>query len=404
MILDDEIFYYLPKEKHSFYDRYDDNYLVHIKWSKKIEEDYAKLADNYFKCGYKAYMSIVESDINNIKYDMWILPSIYMLRQSIELFIKALVYRGINSKKESQQIFIKCKHNVYKCYKEYIKTDENYLDSIEKKWIESYLMNIEDIDAKSDLFRFPFNNDFMSQYRNKFLDISDIGNNLLQCCSLLKKCVDKGENIPVIKFDANKKPKFLQFASHGIGNCYLCDWISSDVFHKQIKGYNEVAKFLFSECDDLSNQQKAYPLIFLYRNTIELELKRMFYKTIEFSVSEKEYKKRKSHKLYEELWKNVKPMIEHYAKEMGQDMSIIDNAENQLKEINKMDKNGYMFRYPTSYSFEYKFNNKYIDISNIFIYMQSIVNFLEGCNSMFIEVEEFEAECRAEMNNYYENW
>ena len=97
-------------------------------------------------------------------------------------------------------------------------------------------------------------------------------------------------------------------------------------------------------------------------------------------------------------------MIEHYAKEMGQDMSIIDNAENQLKEINKMDKNGYMFRYPTSYSFEYKFNNKYIDISNIFIYMQSIVNFLEGCNSMFIEVEEFEAECRAEMNNYYENW
>ena len=187
MILDDEIFYYLPKEKHSFYDRYDDNYLVHIKWSKKIEEDYAKLADNYFKCGYKAYMSIVESDNNNIKYDMWILPSIYMLRQSIELFIKALVYRGINSKKESQQIFIKCKHNVYKCYKEYIKTDENYLDSIEKKWIESYLMNIEDIDAKSDLFRFPFNNDFMSQYRNKFLDISDIGNNLLQCCSLLKK-------------------------------------------------------------------------------------------------------------------------------------------------------------------------------------------------------------------------
>ena len=47
MILDDEIFYYLPKEKHSFYDRYDDNYLVYIKWSKKIEEDYSKLADNY---------------------------------------------------------------------------------------------------------------------------------------------------------------------------------------------------------------------------------------------------------------------------------------------------------------------------------------------------------------------
>lgn len=34
-----------------------------------------------------------------------------------------------------------------------MKTNENYLDSIEEKWIESYLMNIEEVDANSDLFR-----------------------------------------------------------------------------------------------------------------------------------------------------------------------------------------------------------------------------------------------------------
>lgn len=403
MILEESVDFILPKEKHGFYDRHDDNYLVHIKWSKKIEEDYARLADNYFQCASKTYSNIVESGHNNTKSDMWILPSIYMLRQSIELFIKALLCRSINSKKESQQIFTKCKHNVYECFKEYMKTDENYLESIEEKWIESYLMNIEEIDANSDLFRFPFNNDFMSQYSNKFLNIADIGNNLLQCCSLLKKCVDKGINDPIMKFNENRKPQFLQFASHGIGNCYLWDWIGSDGFYKQITGYNEVAKFLFLECDDLSNEQKVYPLMFLYRNTIELGLKRMFYKTIEFGVpKDKFYSKRKSHLLHRELWKVVKPMIKHYAKEMGQDMSIIDNVENQLKEISKIDKNGDMFRYPTSYSFEYKFNDKYIDISNIFIYMQSIANFLEGCDSIFVEVEEFEAECREEMNNYYE--
>lgn len=401
MMLEESVNFILPKEKHSFYDRHDDNYLVHVRWSKKIEEDYAQLADNYFQCGYKTYSNIVENGHNNTKSDMWILPSIYMLRQSIELFIKALLCRSIKSKNESQKIFIKCKHNVYKCFKEYMKTDENYLDRIEEKWMESYLMSIEEIDSKSDLFRFRFSNDFMSQYGNKFLNIADIGNNLLQCCSLLKKCIDKGSNSPIIKFDKNKKSEFLQFANHGIGNCYLWDCIGGDGFYKQITGYNEVAKFLFLECDDLSNEQKSYPLIFLYRNIIELELKRMFYKTIKFSVTAKEYKKRKSHKLYEELWKNVKPMIEHYAKEMGQDMSIIDNVENKLKEIDEIDKNGYMFRYPTSYSFEYKFNDKYIDISNIFIYMQAIVNFLEGCDSIFVEVEEFEVERREEMNKYY---
>lgn len=153
MILEESIDFILPKEKHSFYDRHDDNYLVHIKWSKKIKEDYARLADNYLQCAYKAYSNIIESGHNNTKSDMWILPSIYMLRQSIELFIKALLCRSINSKKESQQIFTKCKHNIYECFKEYMKTNENYLDSIEEKWIESYLMNIEEVDANSDLFR-----------------------------------------------------------------------------------------------------------------------------------------------------------------------------------------------------------------------------------------------------------
>ena len=122
--------------------------------------------------------------------------------------------------------------------------------------------------------------------------------------------------------------------------------------------------------------------------------------------------------IYVEIENQIKPLYNQQVKarkyldlseqlkkiEVNNYIREIQKIENQLKEINKMDKNGYMFRYPTSYSFEYKFNNKYIDISNIFIYMQSIVNFLEGCNSMFIEVEEFEAECRAEMNNYYENW
>ncbi|MCB2353141.1 hypothetical protein [Clostridium estertheticum] len=76
-----------PKEKHSFYDVEDINFLVNIKWSKNSENDYTKLATAYFQCAYKICSEVAESGHNNVKSDMWFLPSVYMFRQSIELVI-----------------------------------------------------------------------------------------------------------------------------------------------------------------------------------------------------------------------------------------------------------------------------------------------------------------------------
>lgn len=42
--------------------------------------------------------------------------------------------------------------------------------------------------------------------------------------------------------------------------------------------------------------------------------------------------------LYRELWKNVRPMIEYYAKVQGQDLEIIDIAESQIQELGNIDK------------------------------------------------------------------
>ena len=56
------------------------------------------------------------------------------------------------------------------------------------------------------------------------------------------------------------------------------------------------------------------------------------------------FSKRRSHLLYRELWKNVRPMIEYYAKVQGQDLEIIDIVESQIQELGNIDKNGDIFR------------------------------------------------------------
>lgn len=391
----------LPKENHSFYDIGDANCVIHIRWSKNCETDYSELADNYFKCAYEICKEVVGSGHNNIKSDMWFLPSVYMFRQSMELAIKSLIFRTTSSNREIQDIFHRCKHNLYNLFELYKMRKEDYLEEFELSWLEDYLRSLETIDESSDLFRFPFNDDFLAQYQNKFLDIVNMGNNLLQGYSLIKKCMNKGENSNIIEFDKNRTPEFLQFANHGIGNCYLWDSMTSDGFHKQVVGYSKVAEFLFVECNDISNEQKVYPLLFILRNLIELGLKRMFYKTIEHGVAKTIfYRKRKSHLLYKELWKNARPMIDYYANERGQNINMINIVEGQLKEISSIDKNGDMFRYPTSYSFEYRFDNKDIDIKNVYIYMQAIFNFLNGCDYEFSEIQDFEAE----ISQYYSEW
>lgn len=98
------------------------------------------------------------------------------------------------------------------------------------------------------------------------------------------------------------------------------------------------------------------------------------------------------------MWKNVRPVIQYYANEQGQDLSIIDLAERGLLTIDTLDKNGDVFRYPTSYSLEYRINNKTIDLKNVYEYMRALINFFEGCDSMLDAISDFESE----MRSYYE--
>ena len=299
-----------------FFDIDNQSYLVHIKWSRNLKNDYQRLTENFFICGYKICEKIVDSGHDNIKSDMWFLSSMYLFRQGMELGIKALTLDEYN-------------------------------------WIKKYLLSLEEVDVKSDLFRFPFEDDFLSVYRDEFLDVVDMANSMLQAYGIIQKCLQIPESERIDRFDPARSTDFLQFASHGFGNCSLWESISGDGFHKQVLGYSLATEFLF-------------------------------YKTIEHGVPRNIFlSKRRSHLLYKELWKNVRPMIEYYAKAQGQDLEIIDIVESQIQELGNIDKNGDIFRYPTSYSLEYQFDNIDIDLNNTYEFMQGIFNFCDGCDGEF---------------------
>lgn len=369
---------------------------ITIKWSHNCFEDYRVLAYQFYECGYKTFKEVIDSGHDNVKSDMWFLTGIFLVRHSLELGLKALLCRVLPRKREIEDAFEECCHDVSMLLKKYSDTGiEKFLANEEEEWLTKYLDSLEEVDKKSDMFRFPFEDDFLSKYRDKFLDNVDVANNLLQGFALVKKCIEKGIVHKEDEFDSTLKPEFFVFASHGFGNCYLWQRISDEGFHVKVTGYNEVIDFIYQN-QMISNKDKLYPLVFMFRNTIELCLKRLFYSRVDNGVPLKVFNaKRRSHYIKKDLWKNVKPVIVKYANDSGEDLMTVDIVERLLDEINALDKNGDNFRYPTSYSLEYRFDDKIIDISNVYTYLKAIINFLDGCDSMLDAIADYESEMKA---------
>lgn len=380
---------------------------VEIIWSHHYFEDYKRLAYQFYECGYQTFLEVISSGHDNVKSDMWFLTGIFLIRQSIELGLKSLLCRSFQKNRDIQNAFEECCHDVSALFKKYCEVEEFYLSCEEKEWLIKYFDSLEEVDAKSDMFRFPFEDEFLSKYRDSFLDNVDVANNLLQAFSLVKKCIQKGFLDEEDKFDNSLKPEFFVFASHGIGNCYLWQQLSDEGFHVKITGYTAVIDYIY-QSQNISKETKLYPLMFMFRNTIELCLKRLFYIRVDDGVPLKVfYSKRKSHLIKKELWKNVKPVILKYANDSGNDIAVVAIVEKMIDDISSLDKNGDNFRYPTSYSLEYRFDNKKVDLANIYEYNKALINFLDGCDSMLNAIADYQnemkAEYEAEMRAEYES-
>ena len=374
-------------------------FVLKIEWTKNLFEDYKFLSENYAECGYSLLLEIVKDLDDNEKCDHWFLSAIYLMRQSIELGLKALYCRAETSKPKIQKVFLECKHDLSLLYKIYLSKGENYLTTEEQDWLCRYLESLESVDENSDMFRFPFDDEFLAKYQNKFLDIYATGDNILQAFNLVKKCFNCGVVGVDAEFDNSFAPHFLIFASHGIGNCYLWKSVMDEGFYAKVNGYMESADFIFYRCNGLALDIKVYPLLFLVRNALELCLKRLFYEQVHHGVSLQAFNsKRKSHLIKKDLWKNVKPMLLHYAEETASDVSLLNIVENSIEEISGLDKNGDNFRYPTKYSLDYILHGREIDVKNVFEIMRSVVSFLDSCDTMLEAISDYESA----RDSYYE--
>ncbi|MSE05501.1 hypothetical protein GKC34_06640, partial [Lactobacillus salivarius] len=92
---------------------------VVVKWSGNNFLDYKRLAYQFYGCGYKILEEVINDRLNNVKSDMWFLTGIFLIRHSLELGLKSLLCRVLSRKKDIQDTFKKCGHDVALLLKKY---------------------------------------------------------------------------------------------------------------------------------------------------------------------------------------------------------------------------------------------------------------------------------------------
>ena len=369
-----------PEKERSFLALRYPEYEVAVQWTKKPFEDYKSLAFDYARCGYALSREILNNQDDNIKLDCWFLAAVYLIRHSLELGLKALHCRVQPSKRNVQKIFKECGHNLTSLFDKYVASQEPYLTFDEQEWLAAFFISLESVDPKSDTFRFPFDSAFLDQFRNKFLNSYGVVQNMFQ-------------------FDDRLVPQFFVWGKDGWGNCYLWQPWDDPGFYPKLTGFLGAADYLFHRCDNISLKNRMFPILFLLRNALELSIKQLFFARVEYFASCRA--RHKSHRLFRDLWKNVKPFLSRYAQDTSQDLSYLEIVEKNLREVAQIDPNGDAFRYPTSYSLEYLIDNVTIDLKNAYEHMLSLINFFEGCDSMLCNVAQYEAEIRSQCG-YYE--
>lgn len=376
--------------------------VISFSWTRNHSDDYIILSDSFYNAASVIAIEIINDSNNHIKSDQWFFPAFYLYRQAIELLCKGLLI-SVVPRKDITGKLTSHKHNIIAIFDDYCDNTSNIaLSNDELAWVRSYLSELEIIDRESNLFRYPIKDGFLSQYKDDFLDIYDMASSIDQCYSIIYKCV-KAKHSP-LKYandiDLSIKPHVLFFAPNGFGNCMLFTSPWDDGYYPHIQGYSDIAYFLL---DKLNKDHWSFmPIAFLIRHAIELSLKCMLLTRTDVKVSNQmQLRYKRSHIIYKELWLHVRNVIEHYAKEMGQDLSVMQCADTYLQELSAIDKSGDRFRYPTNYGLEYHLKLKKVDYYQAIYWLIGIFNFVNGCSDILDAAYDYECEMRAEYRSDY---
>lgn len=378
-------------------------HIIAVSNSGNLAADFKKYADNFFDSAVYVNHYLVRDAVarhNISKHDLWYFAMIYLYRQSLELLLKADIFQVVTSNQDRKDIVGNIRHDLQQGFEKLIELRKLTIDNNENaKWLMAFLSDISHIDRESDMFRYPFGSNLNVLFkRQTYISLLATHKNMDKAYKILKDIYDTGTFT-----DQNYKAYSPQLIIEG-GYYYQQSVVgykfAERSFYPYYSSYERVGRFLKDLIINQSKNELFMPMCYMYRNAVELGLKRLI---IEDSHIERtralKILKKKKHSILG-LWNSIADEINEYSK-APDGGSTLDNAIEYIQAFHDFDLGSDLFRYPCNKNLKtYFLTNKNFDIENVSSCFQELCNFLDAVHSTLTEIKGLEAEMASYFTNY----
>jgi len=403
-------------DEREFYKIYDGMiYTLHN--AEMIEDMLFQYAENYQKAAY--YLTDYLMDERDIsKLDTYFFPIAFLFRHSIELCLKASLFKNEVDSAMRIQIMNKTKHNLRDIFDEIeIRLECKFpIENVYISWLKDFLSNINEVDKESDSFRYPFGISVIECFETKqygikllfdkqtHIDLVKFGNKMLFAYEITKAIYQNHK----VNFDKYLEldPTLFEEGGNYYQQCVVGYGISNESYYPYVKAYMDTPqilyKFITELNDEIEHKEEVFlPMCYLFRNAIELLLKQIMFEESSYNYQEALSKmKKKKHKIVG-LWNLIVNDIKLHADADPSD----DTCEIALKYINKIneiDSKADIFRYPINNELKVYFKEKQkLDIDNVFAFFMELLKFLDSVCCMMSAQNELKAEMNYDQHQHY---
>lgn len=369
--------------------------IVSIQNSDDLELEFYLYSQNFHQAAEQAaeYLlttSVVTHDI--AKLDTWFFAVVYLYRQSLELILKAILFKNLTGPQARIDVLNEVGHDLSKCFsyiKAELKIDSDHSVGVNLRWVGEFLDNISAVDERSDMFRYPFNHQMKMFFTEQtHIDFYSVRQNLTIAYSILCELFSNNFSSESYKL---RSRRFIVTGGDYWKQVVIGYKFSQNQYYPYIKGYQEAAKFLRTAMQTDIYQDKLFlPMCYLYRNAVELGLKRILVNNLKTPYDKV---KKKKHSL-KGLWQKIRDNgdIEKYANAPEDDTTLAD-VDTYLNQLHNIDGDSTKFRYPVDKNLRFHFpRKKLFSIANVSNYFDDLMEFFDGVDTELTRVREWENE------------
>ena len=332
------------------------------------------------------------------KLDLWYFAMVYLYRQSIELLLKANIFKLVISDQDRKRIIGGVRHDLKQGYDKLLQLKNlEETNNANANWLRKYLADISRIDKESDMFRYPFGNNLNVLFdRQTHISLVATHDNMNKAYNILSEMYKTG-CFSEQEYEAYS-PKLIIEGGHYYQQSVVGYKFAQHSFYPYYSSYEKVGNFLREKILNDNKKELFMPMCYMYRNAVELGLKRIIIEDSHIDRTRAlKILQRKKHSILG-LWNSIVDEVDKYSNAPNDDTTLNDTTK-YIQAFHDFDQSSDLFRYPCNKKLQIYFSKeRTLDIENVSSCFVELCNFLDAVDSMLSAIKDYEAG----MASYYD--